>query len=43
MKENLPVRFLTVRDAVEDAIAVAAIDDHSGVFQVGEMSGDIRL
>jgi hypothetical protein len=43
IKQDLPVGFFSVRNAVEDTIAVAAIDDHSRVFEVGKVSGDIWL
>jgi hypothetical protein len=43
IEQNLSVRLPGIRNAIEDAIAVAAIQHYSRVLQVGKVPGDIRL
>jgi hypothetical protein len=41
-KQDLPVGFFSIRNPVKDTIAVASIDDHSRVFQVGIARSTMR-
>ena len=43
IEQQLSVRFPGIRNAIEDTIAVAAVQDNSRVLQVGKVPRDIRL